>query len=80
MHSVYAKRHYMKKYIMLLPLFFVSFFMSLATFGQDKDVDITIGTEKKDNFFAQPWVWIVGAAVFILLLVAILRSGSKSTE
>ncbi|HEY0732392.1 MAG TPA: hypothetical protein VGD33_08230 [Chitinophagaceae bacterium] len=71
----------MKKYIKSLPLLFLSVFVSLAGFGQDKkEVDITIGTEKNDNFFAQPWVWIVGAAVFILLLVAILRSGSKSTE
>lgn len=71
----------MKKYIMSLPLFFMSLFVALAGFAQEKkEVDITIGTEKNDSFFAQPWVWIIGAAVFILLLVAIMRSGSKSTE
>ena len=71
----------MKKYIQSVSMLFISFFLTLATMAQDKkEVDITIGTEKNDNFFAQPWVWVVGAAVFILLLVAILRSGSKSTE
>lgn len=70
----------MKKYIKSLPLLFVSFLLSLVSFAQDKKIEVDIGTEKNDNFFAQPWVWVVGAAVFILLLVAILRSGSKSTE
>ena len=54
--------------------------LSLYSFAQDKKIDVTIGT-KPDNgnsFFMQPWVWIVGGAVFILLLIALLRgSGSK---
>ncbi len=29
-------------------------------------------------WYAAPWVWIVGAAIFILLLVAILQSGRRS--
>jgi hypothetical protein len=70
----------MKKYIQSVMLFISTFFMSLAVMAQDKKVDIEIGTEKNDNFFAQPWVWVVGAAVFILLLIAILRGGSRSTE
>ena len=71
----------MKKYLKTLPLFFVSFLVSLYGIAQEtKEIDVNIGTDKNDNFFAQPWVWIVGAAVFILLLVAILLSGSKSTE
>jgi len=27
--------------------------------------------------FSKPWVWVVGGAVFILLLVALLRGGGK---
>ncbi len=54
--------------------------LSFYSFAQDKKIDVTIGT-KPDNgnsFFMQPWVWIVGGAVFILLLIALLRgSGSK---
>ena len=70
----------MKKYLQALPIFLLSMMVSLVTFGQDKKVDINIGTEKNDGFFASPWVWVIGAAVFILLLVAILRGGNRSTE
>ena len=30
-------------------------------------------------WYAQPWVWIIGAAVFILLLVALLNGNRKSS-
>ena len=49
--------------------------LSSLGFAQDKKVEISIG--EKDTWYQQPWVWVVGAAVFILLLVAILRSGKK---
>ena len=59
----------------------MSLFVSVLALAQDKkEVDVNIGVEKDENFFAQPWVWVVGAAVFILLLIAILRSGSRSAE
>ncbi len=47
--------------------------MNLTVLAQDKDVDINIGVKKESQWYAQPWVWIVGGAVFILLLVALLR-------
>jgi|SRR5690606_3116412 len=31
-----------------------------------------------DNWYAQPWVWIVGGLVFILLLVALVRGGGRT--
>jgi hypothetical protein len=52
-------------------------FVSMISFAQDKSVDVNINTNKGNNFWGQPWVWVVGAAVFILLLVAVLRSGRK---
>ncbi len=53
---------------------FLSMLFSLISFAQDKKVDIDINTKSgNDNFFLQPWVWVVGAALFILLLVALLR-------
>ncbi len=33
--------------------------------------------EGSENWYASPWVWIVGAALFILLLVALTRGGSS---
>ena len=55
-------------------LFLVTLAMvNLTLFAQDKDVDINIGVKKETAWYAQPWMWIVGGAVFILLLVALLR-------
>ncbi|QBR12937.1 hypothetical protein [Sphingobacterium sp. CZ-2] len=52
--------------------------MSVQAFAQENGMDINVDIDKDDNnMFAQPWVWIVGGAVFILLLVALLRGGSK---
>jgi hypothetical protein len=54
-------------------------FISASAFAQDKGVDINVDVNKKSNWYQQPWVWIVGGAIFILLLVALLRgSGSKN--
>ena len=50
-----------------------------AAWAQDKGAEVNVKISKdNDNWYAQPWVWIVGAAVFILLLVALLR-GNKSS-
>lgn len=49
----------------------------LALLAQDaKKLDVDIDVNKggdAGSFFGQPWVWIVGGAVFILLLVALMR-------
>ena len=53
--------------------------LSFYSFAQDKKIDVNINT-KSDNgnsFFMQPWVWIVGGAVFLLLLIALLRNNSS---
>lgn len=41
--------------------------------GADINVDINKGGDSGGGFFTNPVVWVVGAAVFILLLVALLR-------
>lgn len=51
--------------------------VSCYSFAQEKKVDIDINTKSdNDNFLMQPWVWVVGGAVFLLLLVALLRGNS----
>ena len=43
-----------------------------------KSVDVSMTS---DNWYASPWVWIIGAAVFILLLVALLGGNrGRSTD
>lgn len=62
--------------------------MALATLlfsfyavAQDKKVEVDINTKSDsgDSFFTQPWVWIVGGAVFLLLLVALMRNNSSKS-
>jgi hypothetical protein len=54
----------------------VSVFITALAMAQDKvDVDINA---KDSSWYASPWVWVVGAAVFILLLVALTRGGRRS--
>jgi cell division protein FtsW (lipid II flippase) len=65
-------RHYFQKLILL----FTGIGLTFVTFAQEKSVDVNVNI-KKDNFWDKPWVWVVGAAVFILLLVAILRAGGR---
>jgi hypothetical protein len=44
-----------------------------------KSTDINISADNTGEWYTQPWVWIVGAAVFILLLIALLRGGGRDT-
>ena len=55
---------------------------SLVCLAQEKsaEVDININKDKGDSFWSTPWVWVVGAAIFILLLVAISRGGGRTKE
>jgi hypothetical protein len=54
-------------------------FSSILAFAQDKKVDVDINVDKgnQSQWYTQPWVWIVGGAVFILLIVALTRGGRK---
>lgn len=66
-----------KNKIVLLFAALISSFWSYAQDGAAKiDVDINKGGGG-DNWYANPIVWVVGIAVFILLLVALLRGNRK---
>ena len=66
----------MKKAVLTFVAALISTVMVLAQ-EDAKKVDINVNT-KGDNWYASPWVWIVGAAVFILLLVALTRGGRRA--
>jgi hypothetical protein len=60
---------------------FLAMIVSLTIQAQEKTLDVNIDVNKGDSstmWYANPWIWVVGAAVFILLLAAILRSGKTS--
>ena len=57
----------------------VLFLFNAALYAQEKkvDVDINVGKDGGSQWYTQPVVWVIGGAVFILLLVALLRGKSK---
>ena len=62
-------------------LFIVALFSTVAALSQEggKEVNIDVNT-KGDAWYASPWVWVVGAAVFILLLVALTRGSGRRAD
>ncbi len=62
-----------------LAVLFLSLLLCLATLAQEKgaEIDVNINKNSGGGWYTQPWVWIVGAALFILLLVALLRGNSS---
>ena len=68
----------MKSLVTKFVFLFLGLYASMLAIAQDgKKVDVSIDVNKGNNWYTQPWVWIVGAAVFILLLVALTRGNSK---
>ena len=63
---------------------FVTLLFSALSFAQESGggtkIDVDINKGGGGGWYTNPIVWIVGAAVFILLLVALLRGNSSSRE
>jgi hypothetical protein len=56
----------------------IAMLISTLLLAQEKTTDVNVNIEKEGGgFWGSPWVWVVGAAIFILLLVAVARGGSK---
>ena len=55
----------------------LSSFLSVLSFAQEKGIDVDINVKKEQAWYQNPIVWVIGGAVFILLLVALLRGGEK---
>ncbi len=73
----------MKKSISKLWLRFLSFIFltscTIVAFAQEKGVDIDVNVKKESAWYQNPIVWVIGGAVFILLLVALLRGGERKS-
>ncbi len=54
--------------------------MQVAIMAQDQPSSSSTTTttthQTTTTWYANPWVWVLGAAVFILLLIALLRGSS----
>lgn len=51
---------------------------STTSGGGSSSSSSTTTTTTTETWYAQPWVWIVGGAVLLLLIVALTRGGSRS--
>jgi uncharacterized membrane protein len=71
----------MKKHFFLLSAVLLS---TLVALSQDNDgtkkIDVNINAKGDAAWYASPWVWVVGAAVFILLLVALTRGSGRRAD
>ncbi len=62
-------------------LFLLAMCTSVAVTAQEAmDVNVDVNGGGSAGWYSNPWVWIVGAAVFILLLVAIVRGGGRTSD
>jgi hypothetical protein len=68
----------MKKVYFSVVAVFLSVMAAMAQ--ETKKVDVDINTPGESNWYASPWVWVVGAAVFILLLVALTRGSGRRAD
>ncbi len=62
----------------VLPLFLMAMLLVQGAFAQDKGLDIKIDLSPEPMWYEQTWLLVAaGAAVFILILVAILKNNGK---
>src|SRR5688500_6025619 len=76
-----AKLVAFKTFISLLVFNFIQLVVQAQDSGSSSTTTSTtktsVSTEQTSEFWTSPWVWVIGAAVFILLLVALLRGNSS---
>ncbi len=69
----------MKAIISRIVFFFLAIYVSMNLLAQDgKKIDVDIDVNKHNNWYEQPWVWVLGAAVFIIVIVAVARGNRKA--
>jgi hypothetical protein len=51
-----------------------------STTSSSSSSTTSISEGASGNWYNSPWVWVLGAAVFILLLVALLGGGSRARK
>ena len=60
----------------------IAAFTGMLALAQEKGADIDVNINKDgggSSFWGSPVMWIVGAAVFIILLVAVSRGSSRQS-
>jgi hypothetical protein len=55
-------------------------FASAPVIAQDRDVQLDAPTNSNGSWYASPLVWLVGGAILIGLLLAILKSNRRELD
>lgn len=66
-------------------LLMVMLFTNVVAFAQEEGANVVTKSTRTTSsstteWYSMPWVWVVGGAVFILLLTAILRGSDRRTD
>lgn len=72
-----SKQKILFRWLNTCMMLLVTTLVSITVNAQDKKVEIDIGVDREPVWYQQPWAWVLGAAIFILLLVALLRGTKK---
>ncbi|MBC7759961.1 MAG: hypothetical protein H7069_13965 [Phormidesmis sp. FL-bin-119] len=61
-----------------LAMILTTFLVGVKTFAQSvpEKVEVDINTGGDAVWYGQPWVWVVGIAVFIVVIIAITRNNN----
>ena len=62
-----------------LALSVIASLLFALSWAQDKKIDVDWNVNKGDNstWYMQPWVWVVGGAIFLLILVGLLKGNQQ---
>lgn len=68
------------KAILTLAVVLSSIIASVKSFAQSvpEKVEVDVNTGGDSVWYGQPWVWAVGVAVFIVIIIAITRSNKTN--
>ena len=61
-------------------MFDQSLVLNMMAFAQEKGAEVNADINKSEGsaWYASPWVWRIGAAILILLLVALARGRNRA--
>ena len=67
-------------YKFFLAIFFT--FMQVVLWAQESNQTVTQKTTETTTtqWYTSPWLWVAGGAVFIIILIALLRGNSSTSE
>lgn len=58
-------------------LFIIAFILPILSWAKKSKAAIDITLNKGELWYYFPWIWVIGGAIFILSLVAMIRSHQK---